>query len=264
MLGTSREALAALEAKAAGLDAAVAGELLQAAAVFGRERALRIAVVDSGQSVEAREHLVRDLFGAKLSSAAVDVIAAACSRRWASADDLAPALESVAAGLVFAAAAKSGELDAMEEEIFRFARAADANPELQMALTNPATDPEVKAGIVNDLLAGKAHEGTVALVAHAAANLRGRRVDVALQSISESAAAARNRMVASVRVAVELTSEQRQRLAAVLGRLAGREVSLNVVVDPNVVGGVSVRLGDELIDGSVRTRLDQARRALVG
>jgi F-type H+-transporting ATPase subunit delta len=102
------------------------------------------------------------------------------------------------------------------------------------------------------------------LLEHLAGNLRGRRVDIALRSLIDAAAAARNKVVADVKVATPLVDDQAQRLAAVLSRIAGKEVSLNVIIDASVLGGVSVRLGDEVIDGTVQTRLDQARRALVG
>ena len=118
--------------------------------------------------------------------------------------------------------------------------------------------------MVSDLLAGRAAVGTTLLLIHTAANLRGRRVDTALASLSDIAAAQRNRVVAHVRVAQPLTADQATRLSAALGRLADRNVTLNVVIDPSVVGGVSVRLGGDVIDGSISNRLEQARRSLVG
>lgn len=266
MLGTSRESLTALQQFAAdrntGADAA--SELLQAAAAIAADRTLRVSVTDTGLAADSRAAIVRELFGGRISAAANDLLVRAVELRWAHADDLIEALEHLAAGLLFKAANTAGELDRMEDEIFHFGRAVEANAELQMALTNPALSAEVKASIVQDVLAGRALAGSQILLSHLAGQLRGRRVDVAVDALSQLAADERQRAVAQVRVAVALTEDQTRRLAAALGRLAGRPVSLNVVIDSNVIGGVSVRLGDEIIDGGVRTRLDQARRALIG
>lgn len=264
MLGTSREALSAMEKTAAGFAPTAASELLACARLLSSDKALRVAVADSGQPAAKRQALVGDLLGNKVSAPVLSVLNVAASNRWADADDIVEAIEAVAAKVAFENASQSGTLDSMEEEIFRFTRAAADNPELQMALTNPALPAAVKSSIVTELLTGKTNGQTVELVSHVASNLRGRRVDEALGTLSEQAAAVRGRLVAEVRVAIALSAEQSARLSAVLGRLASKAVSLNVIVDPSVIGGVSVRLGEELFDGSVKTRLDQARRALVG
>ena len=269
MLGSSREALATLRtfvdeqsAKADFADSP--SQLLSAASLLSSDKALRVAMSDSGQPVESRVALVRELFGTRLSSTAVEILAQAASLRWSSSDDIVDAIEDMAAQIIFSLAQQVGELDRIENEIFTFSRALETNPDLQMALTNPALPGSAKSAVVRDVLASRAAKGTVTLLEHAAAHLRGRRADVALRTLSNAAAARRNRVVADVRAAIALTPDQSQRLAAALGRLSGREVSLNIVVDPNLIGGVSVRLNDEVIDGSIRTRLEQARRALVG
>ena len=118
--------------------------------------------------------------------------------------------------------------------------------------------------VVKDLVAAAAAPATTVVLTHIAANLRGRRVDAAVDSLSNLAAAQRERIVAQVRVAIELSAEQRERMARALARLAGRDVRLNIAVDPSVVGGASVRIGDDVIDGTMVTRLTQARRTLVG
>ena len=269
MLGSSRESLFALQnqisAKRSDSGFAETGsELLNVTKLFASDKSLRVALADSGQPVDSRESLVRDILGSKVSPLAIEFVVAATRSRWSSPDDLVEGIESLAAFIVFAAADAAGELDRVENEIFAFGQAVDANAELQMALTNPAFNSELKAGVVRDVLNGRAAKGSALLLEHTGANLRGRRVDVALKNLSDIAAGLRNRIVAEVRVAISLSNEQVSRLSNVLGRLAGQQVSLNVVVDPSVVGGVSVRLGDDVIDGSVSTRLEQARRTLVG
>ena len=269
MLGSSRDSLSALQALVASKSgdqgfATAAADLLQVVSALSADKSLRTALSDSGQPQAGRESLVRDLFGSRIGALATDIVVAAAGSRWTSPDDFVEAVEALAAQIVFADADTRGELDRVEEEIFMFGRAADANPELQMALTNPALTGEAKASVVQDVLAGRAAEGARVLLAHTAANLRARRVDVALKSLSEIAASQRDRVVADVRVAIALTDDQATRLAAVLGRLAGKQVSLNVVVDPSILGGVSVRLAGEVIDGTIASRLELARRSLVG
>lgn len=269
MLGSSRDSLTALQAAVAGRSgdegfASAAQDLLNVVATLSADKSLRTALADSGQPQAARESLVRELFGSRISAIATDILVAVAGSRWTSEDDLVEAVEALAAQIVFAAAEKAGVLDRIEEEIFLFGRAVDANAELQMTMTNPALPGSAKTSVVHDVLAGRAAEGAHLLLGHIAANLRGRRVDAALKSLSDIAASQRNRVVADVRVAIALTDDQSARLAAALGRLADKQVSLNVVVDPSVIGGVSVRLGGEVIDGSVASRLELARRTLVG
>lgn len=269
MLGSSRESLIALQELVASRSAdaqfaAAAGDLLSVSALLASDKPLRTAIVDSGTAVADRENLVRDVFSSRIGALALDFVIAAASRRWSSEDDLVEAVEIIGAQVVFAHADAQGVIDQVEEEIFHFGRAVDANPDLQMTLTNPALSGAAKSAVVSDVLAGRAAAGTAQLLVHTAANLRGRRVDAALTALSDIAAAQRQRVVAHVRVAIALTAEQATRMSAVLGRLAGRNVSLNVVIDPSVIGGVSVRLGDEVIDGSIANRLEQARRSLVG
>ena len=253
-----------VEDRAQACSLAIAEQLLGIASLLAGDKTLRTALADAGQSAEARAALVRDLFGSRVDALASDLVAAAATRRWSDADELVDVLDELGAVVAYTAAEADGSLDAVEEELFRFGRAVDANPELQMTLTNPALPAVAKAQIVRDLVASGAAPTTTALLAHAAANLRGRRVDAVVSALTDLAAAQRERVVAQVRVAVALDEDQHRRLASVLSRLQGREVRLNVVVDPSVVGGASVRIGDDVIDGTMETRLTQARRTLIG
>jgi F-type H+-transporting ATPase subunit delta len=133
-----------------------------------------------------------------------------------------------------------------------------------MALTNPATPPSTKSGIVRQLLDGNATPETVELVGDISGNLRGRRIQAAIARLSELAAGRRGRIIAEVRSAVSLTAQQEERLAAALAQLHGRSVELNVDIDPAVIGGIEVRVGDEVIDGTAANKLEQARRKLAG
>ncbi len=163
---------------------------------------------------------------------------------------------------IVAAAEQEGQLDDLEDELFRFGRIVASKPELRMALTNPFLSADAKRQLLGQLLAGKVTPEALRLIVQAAVNPLGRSLDVSLEEYARLAARRRERLVAEVHVAVALTAQQRSRLAAALAATYGHQVHLNVVLDPRVEGGMTVRVGDELIDGSVASRLAEARRRL--
>ena len=269
MHGASRASLArqadALDARR-GSDgfAALPGELFAIAGLLDRETALRLTLADGGQPVAAREALVRQVLGGRVGDLAVDVLVGVVGERWSSDEDLVLAVEALADQAVFTVAEIEGTLDATEEELFRFGRAVDSSSELQMALTDPALPSASKAGIVADLLNGRSTAATRQVLEYAVEHLHGQRLDTVIDGLITLAAKQRDRVVAEVRVARPLEPSQEQRLAAALSALKGRNVRLNVAVDPTVLGGVHVTVGDEVIDGTVATRLEQARRVVLG
>jgi F-type H+-transporting ATPase subunit delta len=265
MLGASRESLTTLSA---GLDArrsepgfdAVSADLLAVAGVLGREQSLRSALADAGQPAAGRAGIATELFGGQLAPLSTTVLADIVSARWSSSADLVDGLERLGAHAAFTVAESDGSLDRVEDELFTFGRAVDQSPELQLALTDPSVTGESKAALVRDLVGGSAAPVTTALLAHAAANLRGRRPATAVEDLARLASEQRRQVLAEVRSAIALTHEQQVRLAAALTRLQGRQVRVNVVVDPEVIGGIVARVGDDVIDGSIATRLEHARR----
>lgn len=269
MIGSSRDSLAACQE---GLDArrqqagfaSLAGELFAVADVLGREGQLRTTLADSGQPHSVREGLVRQIFGGRISDLAIDVVVDVTALRWASDMDLVLALEQLADQAAFTVAEADGTLEATEEELFRFGRAVDASSALQMALTDPAQSSATKGAIARDLLQGRSTAATSAVLEYAVGHLHGRRIDSVVDELCALAAKQRDRVVAEVRVAAPLDQTQQQRLASALTRLKGRTVRLNVAVDSSVLGGVHVRIGDEVIDGTIASRMEQARRALLG
>jgi F-type H+-transporting ATPase subunit delta len=183
--------------------------------------------------------------------------------RWSNDDDLLMAIEQLADQVVFTVAEADGTLDATDDELFRFGRALDQSPELQMALTSPAQPSATKAAIVHDLLDGRSTGATRQVLEYAVGHLHGQRIDSVVDHLCDLAARQRERVIAEVRVAALLDAEQSRRLADVLSRLKGRTVRLNVAVDPAVLGGVHVKVGDEVIDGTVAAKLEQARRVVL-
>jgi F-type H+-transporting ATPase subunit delta len=269
MIGSSRDSLAACQE---GLDARrqdagfaqLSGELFAVAGVLAGEGQLRSTLADSGQPHSVREGLVRQVFGGKVSELAVEVLLSVAGSRWADDTDLVLALEQLAAQAAFTVAESDGTLDATEEELFRFGRALDSSSALQMALTDPSQSAEVKGAVVRDLLQGRSTGATRECLEYAVGHLHGRRIDAVVDDLCALAAKQRERVVAEVRVAAPIDETQQRRLADVLSRLKGRTVRLNVAVDPAVIGGVHVRIGDEVIDGTVAARMEGARRALLG
>lgn len=269
MLGASRGALSASEA---GLDArradpgfaALPGELLAVTSLLDRESALRNTLADSGQPLAAREALVRQVLGGRVSDLTVDLVLGAVGQRWSSDRDLVLGLEHLAFQAAFTEAETAGTLDACEDELFAFGRALDSSPALQMALTDPAQESATKSSIVRDLLAGRSTDATRLVLEYVVGHLHGQRIDAVVDELVALAARQRERLVAEVTVAAPLEDDQQRRLADALSRLKGRTVRINVDVDPTVLGGVHVRIADEVIDGTVSTRLEQARRAVLG
>lgn len=269
MLGASRDSVAALmralvERESAGLPGDLAEQLYSVADLLGRENQLRTSLADSGTLERSRQSLVRSLLADRVSPAALDLVTLAVSQRWSKDQDLVIGLEALAAQAAFSQAQIEGTLDATEEEIFRFGRAVDASSDLQMALTDPALPPATKAGIVDTLLSGRSTKATRQVLGYAVGHLHGARLDAAIDELSRAAAAQRERVVAEVKVAAPLEPSQHDRLVAALSAMAGRQVRLNVAVDPTILGGVYVAIGEDIIDGTVATRLTQARRAMLG
>jgi F-type H+-transporting ATPase subunit delta len=268
MQGSSRAAFAAghdafVAALGSGADASALGEeLFGVTAALDSSASLRRALVDPSRSAAAKRGLVESLFGPKISAAATDVLKAMVSQRWADDQDLGDAIESLAVEAVVATAEAAGQLDALEDDLFRFGRVVAADPGLRDALAAHGGDENAKAALIQALLEGKASAETMRLTRQAAIFPRGRRFDRVLESYLTIAARRREQLTALVTAAVALDDAQRQRLASALSGIYHRPVQLNVVLDPAVVGGIRVQVGDEVVDGTILRRIQEAERAL--
>lgn len=165
---------------------------------------------------------------------------------------------------IFTVAQAEGALERVEDELYRFARAIEANADLRDRLTDPSIDTGAKLGVVTDLLAGRAHPQTVSAVAYVVQAGRARQLTQIADALGATGAASRSHALAEVRSAVPLDAEQQRRLSDAIRRSTGRDIDLRVVVDPEVVGGVSVKVGDTVIDGTLARRLTALRAALTG
>lgn len=163
---------------------------------------------------------------------------------------------------LFAVADAEGALDAVEDEVFRFARALERETPLREALTDPALPPERKKAVLSDVLGDRANPHTVNLLGFIVEQGRAREVAAIADELAAVAAERRQAAVAEVRTAVPLDQEYRERLTEALQKATGKRIELKVVVDPSVIGGVVARVGDQVIDGSIRRRLELARERL--
>ncbi len=267
MRGASRASLAEaaerLSAAVSGEDAGLLGdELFAVTGVLDREAGLRRVLSDPASPADAKAGLAGAVLGGKVAAATLEAVTGLVRSRWSAPGDLADAAEQLAVLAIVEGADREGTLDELEDELFRFGRIVDAEPDLRVALSSPFADPERKRQLLDTLLAGKITAAALRLITQAAFHPRGRSLDRSLDEYAGLAAQRRERLVAEVRVAAELSAEQRSRLAAALGAAYGHDVHLNVVADPDVIGGMSVRIADELIDGSMATRLAALRRRL--
>jgi F-type H+-transporting ATPase subunit delta len=258
-------ARASLDAAVKGVDAhaasALSAELFFVADVLDKNIAVRRALTDSSRDASSKSAFITELFGSKVGAAGTIILKEISAMRWSGAKDLVQVLEQLAIEAEASAANIAGELDRVEDEIFTASRAIAGSSELRRALNSDAK--EAKAVLVSQILKG-ASSSTVRLVLELVNSWRGRSVESAFADYAHSLAARRNRVIALVRVATPMSSAQVERLSAALNKQVGQPVRVNIEVDTHVLGGVSVRFADELVDGTVSNRLAGAARALVG
>lgn len=163
---------------------------------------------------------------------------------------------------LFEVARAEGTLDEVEDELFRFARSYESSDSLRSALTDEMVPAGKRQAIVEDLLGGKATSTTTQLVSMVVGSGRGRDLPAIIDQLVARASSAKNLAVAEVRTAVPLTADQQARLAAALANATGQQVNMKTIVDPSVIGGIVATVGDTVIDGSVRTRVEQLKSRL--
>ncbi|AGL20574.1 ATP synthase F1 subunit delta [Actinoplanes sp. N902-109] len=269
MAAVNREAYAAaadkLAADSASVTAAqlatIADEILAVARLLRGEPRLRRALTDPSRSADDRAALFRSLVSGKLSVITADTVATLVAGRWSAPAEVLDATERLGADTVLAAADRDGKLSDVEDELFRFGQVVSGNGELAVTLSDPGAPVERRAKLVEDLLKGKSTGATLQLVKIALEGFGGRNFDASLTKLVELTAAKRDRELAYVTAAKVLTDAEEQRLAAKLSDIYGRQVSLKVDVNPRVLGGLSVRVGSDLYDGTILRRLNEARQA---
>ena len=162
---------------------------------------------------------------------------------------------------LLAVARTEGSLAEVEDELFRFARLLEANDELRTTLTDAQLPVSRRQQIVEDLLGGRANPTTTALVSMVVGTGRSRDLPAIIDELVKLSAAEGNKEIAEIRSAIDLTHDQKQRLTTALEATTGKKIELKVIIDPTVLGGLVAQVGDTVIDGSIKTRLQQLKSA---
>ena len=248
-------------AAAQGDSAEVGRGLFGVVSTLDATPALRRVLTDPSTEADAKVGLAASVFGGKIAAGALDVVKAAVSARWAAGRDLADGLET--AGVVAYVKAAGSGADAVETQLFEAGRVVASDPELRAIVSDRSVPTAPKLTLLARIFEGKLSVETLALVQQAAAARTG-SFERVLASFGRIVAEQGQRAVAVVRVAYELGDDEKTRLAAALKAKYGRDVHLNIVIDPSVVGGIAVSLGAEVVDGTMSSRLEAARRQLAG
>ncbi|MFF1382880.1 F0F1 ATP synthase subunit delta [Arthrobacter sp. NPDC058288] len=275
MAGVSSEsltaALVALEAKLPFASLQLAKELFGILGTVDSSAGLRRALTDPSRSGDEKSALVKQLFGGKVSTDAAEIASGLAGSRWASARDIGDALETLAASVVIAVAENKSAvsasgitgLETLENDLFAFNHAVDSSHEVQRALSEPQASPAAKIALAEKLVPNASEEAKV-LIGQAVSHPRGLKATSLVRRFAELAAKRQQRWIATVSVTRPLTEMQTSRLQAGLNALYGRELKINMNVDPALIGGIRIQVGDEVVDASLLTRLGQLQRQLAG
>jgi F-type H+-transporting ATPase subunit delta len=261
---SSRSTAGRTGAAAAGRAETLGEDLFSVLHLLDTEHGLRRALADPSRPADEKGAIVVALLHGKISEPAEELVTGVVRAQWASSADMTDALEQLAVEAFAFAAEDRGELDDLEDDLFRFSRVVGTEPELRAALTESILPGERKQELLDALLGSKVSPVALRMISEMSLHPRGRSLVTSLDMCTRIAAERRRRLIAVVRAATAPTADQRQRLAQALAGIYGHEVYINVVIDPTVVGGMTIQVGDELIDGSVATRLGAVRRDLSG
>lgn len=243
----------------------LADELTSFGALLDREavvtRYLTVPAEDAGPRVRLLERLVSD----KVKEPTLEVLKTAVSQRWSANSDLLDAIELVLRHALLVRAEHAGTVDEVEDQLFWFSRTLDAQPRLSILLGDYEAPADRRAELVRNVLKSastKVNPIAVDLLAKTVELLRGQPAEEAVLGLAEVAVARRGEVIAHVKAAAELTDAQRERLAQVLSRIYGHPVKAQMQIDPELLGGLAISVGDEVIDGTLSSRLATAQTQL--
>ena len=263
MGSATREALEKARAalsSAKGVTLVTGEQLLSAERAIESSAQLRAVLSDPSIPESEKSSLIATIFSS-LDPAAASVLATIVESRWSSPADLLDGIEDLG---IRAVAASAGETSGIESELFAFGRAVSSSAELELAVGSKLGDPAGKVALVEKLLGGKASPATLAIVRHLVQSPRGRRIGELISHSAATVADAAGSLVATVTAATPPSAAQLEKLQASLAVKYGRAPRINLILDPSLLGGLRVQLGDEVIDGSVASRLADLRLRLAG
>lgn len=272
MLGASRTSLSQARTRLHELSStkgtdlgALSTDLFGVVELLVNELPLRRTLADTATPAPAKKALLAALLSERVGAPALDLLTELTASRWSRSRDLVDAVETLAVLASFEQAQADGNLDDVEDELFRFSRIVEREPALREVLADQEQSAERRQGLLNGLLEGKVSPVALRVISAATVQTHGRRPLIeALDAFAKLAADLRERLNARVTVAVAPDADQLERLAAGLGRLYGKPVGLRVEIDPDLVGGLVIRVGEQILDASITRRLDVARRGLAG
>lgn len=272
MRSASREALAAVvgrfDSVAGSLSAdqlsTLSEELTSVAKLLLREPILARHLAEATGDADAKKQLLQSVLGGKVGNGTLDVLNTAVSVRWSTTPDFVDSVEHLARLSLLVRAERENQAEDVAEQLFRFGRLLNSEPQLNTLLGDYSKPAEARVALLRDVL-GKAGAGNAtagALLAQTVELLRGDRADDAVSELAQLAIARRGELVAEVGAAAELTDAQRTRLTSVLARIYHHPVSVQLHVDPELLGGLSVSVADEVIDGTLSSKLAAAETKL--
>lgn len=271
MRGTSLRSLSVVQdgftpvLAAAGDESAQLGEqLFIVLDALDSSNSLGRSIADPSRTEHDKVVLVRTLLADGFDPRVVTVLEAIAGQRWVADEDVADAVERLAVEATLHSAEERGQLAVVEDELFTIVRALIDSKEVREVLSDPIVDIDSRVQLLKSVLAGRGDEVSRLLAVRATRTPRRRRFSAILGWYGDVAAEMRNRMVAVVTTGSQFSSEQLQRLETLLGEVYGRQIQMNVNVDPSVIGGLLIQVGSEVIDATVLTRLVDARRRLAG
>jgi ATP synthase F1 delta subunit/ATP synthase F0 subunit b len=241
----------------------LADELASVVALLVDQPGLTKHLAEPSDNPQAKVTLIERLFSGKVDDHTLDLLRMAVSQRWSAEADLLIGIEHIARLALLKLAEVNGEVDEVEDQLFRFGRILDAQPKLNSLLSDYTIPADRRVALLDKVLEGDDVNPTAkALLSQTVRLLRGERLDEAVIDLAELAVARRGEIVAHVTAAADLSDAQRTRLTEVLGRIYGHPVAVQLHVDPDLLGGLSVTVGDEVIDGSIASRLAAAESQL--
>ena len=242
----------------------VAAELYQVNRLLAGQPRLRRSLGDASTAPRSRSDIAHRLLDSKISSGAMDVVAEVVAARWSNPWDMSDAMAIAGDELLLGSADKSGQLDNVEDQLFRFGRIVRGQDELRTLLDDQTVSADRRAALLRSVLGDKVDPITEQLIEQGVRDGRKRTVELAIDDLLELTAQRRGQSMADVTSAVPLDYYQQTRLTAALTRIYGRPITIRVQIDPEVMGGLVVRIGNEVIDGSVAHRLATVRAELAG
>lgn len=265
MASSTRQSIAAAKSNLGSLlekaSLEVAKDLFTVATAIAGSKQLRSLLSDPSAELKAKSGAVSAVFAKGVSAEAIELVTALVALRWSKGSDLVAATQQFAVQIVSANAAKAKNLEAVEGELFAFIEAVEANSDLQFALDAKAATDEAKLALVNALIKGASKEASV-LIGQAVLAAHKVRATTMLHNYAKWVSAYAARLIATVTVAQPLTAAQATRLEETLAKQYHASIKLNVQLDPSLIGGVVIQIGEEIIDGSLANRLNQARLQL--